>query len=669
MEHNSRSPFYRSPFGAVTTGTEVTLRLSMANAGIPFSVNLVTVTGDCREFHTMSYLMNIDVYCVYEIKIKMPEKAGLVWYYFEVHTEDGRLFYGNNDENLGGRGKMYMDEPSKSFQITVYNDYYKTPEWFKNSVAYQIFPDRFYNGNEDGSFCGSRKDIIKRKWGETPFYTAEQFGGKYLCNDFYGGNLKGIQKKLPYLKDLGISVLYLNPIFKAYSNHRYDTGDYKLIDPTLGTEKDFIELCDAAEKMGIRIILDGVFNHTGSNSRYFNKDGEYDTVGAYQSEKSPYYSWFNFMQYPDIYESWWGMLTLPQVNEKSESYQKYILTDKDSVVKRWIKSGASGWRLDVVDELPGFFVKLLRKAVKEENPDAVIIGEVWEDASNKCSYGERREYFLGDELDSVMNYPLRNALLDAARCYINAEQFDARLMSIKENYPRPAFYSLLNFVSTHDVERALTMVSGAPDKNSMSRQAQAEYRIPENEMFAAKEKMKLVCAMQMTLPGVPCVYYGDEVGMQGYADPFCRGTYPWENCDTELRDWFKKLIALRNSESALVDGELECVYKINNIYGFIRYNDKDKFVVLANFGSRFENIRLDVARFNVHAMHSVLGDEVRESSDGIYLVDMPEYWVKIFKADNPEKPKAAIKSEQTANDVTPDTDAPINDCNGELSES
>lgn len=631
MEHNSRSEFYRSPFGAVTTKTEITMRLSMANMGIPYSVCLVTVFGEEKTYHAMSYIMNVGDFCVYEVKFHAPENAGLIWYYFDVNTENGHIYYGNNDENLGGIGRIYNDEPSKSYQITVYNDYYKTPDWFKKGVAYQIFPDRFYNGNENGEFSDDRNGIIKRNWGETPYYTAEQFGGKYLCNDFFGGNLKGIQKKLPYLKDLGISVIYINPIFKAYSNHRYDTGDYMMIDPMLGNESDFENLCSEAKKHGIRIILDGVFNHTGSNSKYFNQNGEYDSVGAYQSTESPYYSWFNFMKYPDVYESWWGMLTLPQVNEKSESYQKYILTDKDSVVKHWLEKGASGWRLDVVDELPGFFVKMLRKAVKEQNKDAVIIGEVWEDASNKCSYGERREYFLGDELDSVMNYPLKNALLDAARGYINAQQFDDRIMSIKENYPKPAFYSLLNFVSSHDVERALTVVSGAPDKNSLSRGAQADYRIPEHDMHTAKERMKLVTALQMTLPGVPCVYYGDEAGMQGYADPFCRATYPWDSADEEMRAWFKRLIALRNSENALVGGELECVYKINNIYGFIRYDDKDKFIVLANFGSRFENIRLDVARYNITSMHSVLGDEVRESSDGIYTIDMPEYWVKIFK--------------------------------------
>lgn len=637
MEHDTRNLFYRKPFGAVTTGTLIRFRLSVAMKGIPYGINLVLIIDEQKVVYPMSYVMNIDVFCVYEAKINMPEKAGLVWYYFEVDSEAGHFYYGNNEGNYGGRGCMYTETPPKSFQITVYNDYYKTPDWFKQSVAYQIFPDRFYNGNEDGSFNGERTDIIKRKWGEVPFYKAEQFGGQYLCNDFYGGNLKGIEKKLPYLKDLGISVVYINPIFRAYSNHRYDTGNYKEIDPLLGTEEDFVSLCEAADKLGIRIILDGVFNHTGSNSIYFNKNGEYDSVGAYQSEESPYYEWFNFMKYPDIYESWWGMLTLPQVNEKSESYQKYVLTDKDSVVKHWLKKGASGWRLDVVDELPGFFVKMLRKAVKEQDPEAVIIGEVWEDASNKCSYGERREYFLGDELDSVMNYPLKNALLDAARCYINAEQFNDRLMSIKENYPRPAFYSLLNFVSTHDVERAFTVLSGATDKNWISRDDQAAYRVPEDKIFETREKMKLVCALQMTLPGVPCIYYGDEVGVQGYADPFCRGTYPWGGGDMVLFDWVKKLIALRNSEKVLADGEFNSVYMIDHVYGFVRHNDEDKILVVANFGTNFESVRVDVARYGIRAMHSMLGDEVRTSHDGIYIIDLPGHWVKIFKADKEPK--------------------------------
>lgn len=459
IEHNSREKFYRRPFGAVECGTEIRFRISASGIGIPNAVRLVYKRDAKEEIRVdMAYLFNLGDLCIYSVKVKMPDEVGLIWYYFEIETSQGIVYYGNNSKNLGGMGEVSFQKPERSFQITVYDKEYKTPDWFKEGVAYQIFVDRFCNGNEDGSFLGNRTDIIKREWGDTPFYKAEQFGGEYKANDFFGGNLKGVIKKLPYLKELGVSVIYLNPIFSAYSNHKYDTGSYEMIDPMFGDEADFKELCKKAKELGIRIILDGVFNHTGSDSQYFNKNGTYDSVGAYQSQESPYYNWYRFMNWPNVYESWWGMTTLPQVEEHSEDYRKYILSGENAIVKRWLKNGASGWRLDVVDELPGFFVKELRENVKAVDEDAVIIGEVWEDASNKSAYGERREYFLGKELDSVMNYPMRNALIDVVLGRIEASEFDDRLMSIKENYPPQAYYSLLNMVSSHDVERVLTLM-------------------------------------------------------------------------------------------------------------------------------------------------------------------------------------------------------------------
>ena len=510
IEHNSREKFYRYPFGAVTCGTEVRFRLSVSEAGIPSAVRLVYKEDGKDEIRVdMPYMFDVSNHCIYSVSVKMPETAGLVWYYFELETDRGMVYYGNNSKQLGGIGEMSFNPPTNSYQITVYNDDYKTPDWFKTGIAYQIFVDRFYNGNEDGSFLGDRTDIIKRGWDEQRYYKAEQFGGEYKANDFFGGNLKGVIKKLPYLKDLGISVIYLNPIFKAYSNHKYDTGDYEMIDPMFGDEETFKELCAKAKEMGIRIILDGVFNHTGSNSKYFNKNGEYDSVGAYQSQDSPYYTWFRFMDWPEVYESWWGMTTLPQIEEHSEECRNYLLSDKNAIVKKWIKNGASGWRLDVVDELPGFFVKELRKGVKSVDKDAVIIGEVWEDASNKSAYGERREYFLGNELDSVMNYPMRRALIDAVGGKIDAEEFNARLMSIKENYPAPAYYSLLNMVSSHDVERIMTLMGDAPSRHDVSKEYQAQFKLDGYALELAKERATLVLGLQMTLPGVPCIFYGD----------------------------------------------------------------------------------------------------------------------------------------------------------------
>ncbi len=632
IEHNSRMEIYRSPYGAVTSGSRVKLRLGIADGGIPNSVRVHYSFKEEKNFMNMSYIYEIGSFCIYEAELIMPNRVGLLWYYFEVINEKGKTYYSNNEKNLGGLGKVYNNEPENAYQITVYSPDYKTPEWFKDTVVYQIFPDRFYNGNENGEISGDRCDIIKRNWGDTPFYKAEQFGGEYKANDFYGGNLKGITKKLQYLAELGIGAIYLNPIFKAYSNHKYDTGNYMQIDESFGTYDDFCELCQKASELDIRIILDGVFNHTGSNSIYFNKDGEYDGIGAYQSKESEYFEWYNFKNWPDDYESWWGMLTLPNVNEESEAYQNYILKNDDSVIKHWLRSGAGGWRLDVVDELPGFFVKELRKAAKEVDKDAVIIGEVWEDASNKMSYGESREYFLGEELDSVMNYPLRSALIDIAKNNIDAEEFDNRIMSIKENYPLPAYYSLLNILSSHDVERIITAVSNAPctdDKDFM-----AEYKLEGEDYYAALKKVKQIVMFQMLMPGVPCVYYGDEIGIQGYRDPFCRGCFSWDNINEELKLWYSTAIALRKSSDAFTNGLFESVYKVNYGYAFIRILDADMHIVCSNFGKNTEWFRLDLARYKVHRIEMEIYDEFEEfynSEDGIYYIEMHPGDVKVFK--------------------------------------
>ncbi len=635
IEHDSREQFYRRPFGAVTCNTEIRFRLLLAGIGIPSAVRLVYLQDGGEEIReNMPYLFELAGQSVYSVKVHMPSETGLVWYYFEVETPSGTIYYGNNTEQLGGLGKVYFQKPEHLYQVTVYDKAFQTPQWFQESVAYQIFVDRFYNGNPEGQFLGDRNDIIRRKWGEMPYYKAEQFGGEYLCNDFFGGNLEGVIQKLPYLHELGISVIYLNPIFRSFSNHKYDTGSYEEIDPMFGDQKTFERLCKEAKKLGIRILLDGVFNHTGSDSQYFNKKGTYPQLGAYQSKDSPYYEWFRFFEFPEEYESWWGMKTLPQVEENSKAFRDYILHDKNAVIKRWLKAGAAGWRLDVVDELPDFFGQELREEVKAQDPEAVIIGEVWEDASNKMAYGQRRQYFMGKELDSVMNYPMRSALIDAALGKIDAGQLDARLMNIKENYPAPAYQSLLNLVSSHDVERVLTMVGGAPSRHDTDREFQARFKLDGYALQAAKERACLVMGLQMTLPGVPCIFYGDEVGMQGYADPFCRQTYPWESEPDEFfTQAYHNMIALRNSSDAFKKGTFESVYKIGFIYGFLRCHEEERYIVLANFGVNYEKIRLDVARYEIWSMDNVSQEKEHiEARDGIYYIDMPEHWIKVYKA-------------------------------------
>ncbi|MDD6482987.1 MAG: glycoside hydrolase family 13 protein [Clostridiales bacterium] len=639
IEHNSRALFYRSPFGAVECETEVRIRLSVEGVGIPNAIRLVYIEDGGEEKKVdMPYIFEVDDNIIYSVEVKMPAKTGLVWYYFELDTNQGIVYYGNNSRQLGGRGEIAFGKPSHAFQITVYDKSYKTPDWFKEGIAYQIFVDRFYNGNEDGEFLGGREDIIKREWSDTPYYKAEQFGGTYKANDFFGGNLKGVIKKLPYLEELGVSVIYLNPIFKAYSNHKYDTGSYEEIDPMFGDEETFKELCQKAKERGIRIILDGVFNHTGDNSQYFNKYGEYDSVGAYQSKESPYYDWFRFIEWPKVYESWWGMNTLPQCEENSEAFREYLLSGKDAIVKKWIRNGASGWRLDVVDELPDFFVKELRENVKSVDEDAVIIGEVWEDASNKIAYGERREYFLGSELDSVMNYPMRDALIDMALGRIDAVEFDERLMSIKENYPREAYYSLLNIISSHDVERIMTLMGGAPTRHEVDREYQAKFKLDGYALEMARARATLILALQMTLPGVPCIFYGDEIGIQGYGDPFCRRTFPWGREDEideggTVRSRYRKMIALRNGSKAFSIGEFESLYKSGHVYSFIRYWEDEIFIVVVNAAQTEAHIRLDAARFGVKRLTGVVAgcDERHERKDGIFYIDIQSYGVKIFK--------------------------------------
>lgn len=630
IEHNSQLNIYRSPFGAVTSGEKVILRIGISGGGIPYVLKLHYKFKKEEKSADMYYIFEIGGMCIYETTLVMPDDVGLLWYYFEIKNDNGHFYYSNNLQNLGGIGAIYEEKPEIAYQITVYSPDFTTPEWFRKSVVYQIFPDRFYNGNENGEFLGNRTDIIKRSWGEVPYYKPEQFGGEYRANDFYGGNLKGIEKKLDYLAELGVGALYLNPIFKAYSNHKYDTGNYMEIDPSFGTQEDFERLCKKAEEFGIKIVLDGVFNHTGSNSLYFNKDGEYESLGAYQSNNSPFYEWFTFTEYPEKYESWWGMKTLPSVNEKTESYRDYIINSENSVVKHWLRKGAGGWRLDVVDELPGFFVKELRNAVKSVDNDAVIIGEVWEDASNKCSYGEQREYFLGAELDSVMNYPLRSAFIDLARRNIDAVEFDKRIMSLKENYPRPAYYALLNFLSSHDVERIMTAVSDAPQKYSVNKDFMAGYRLEGDEFLNAVKRVRQIVMMIMLMPGVPCIFYGDERGMEGYADPFCRGCIDWNNCNDELMQWYKKAISVRKSSPVFVNGEFETLYKENYSYAFIRYIEDERYIVCANFSAETQWMRIDVARLGITCLDGEITEEKYCSTDGVFYIEMAPGDIKVF---------------------------------------
>ena len=400
-----------------------------------------------------------------------------------------------------------------------------------------------------------------------------------LNNDYFCGDLRGIEQKLDYLKSLGVTCVYLNPIFEAQSNHRYDTADYEKIDPLLGTEKDFCSLCHSAEKLGIKIILDGVFSHTGDDSKYFNRYSRYDSLGAYQSKSSPYFGWSKFNESPDDYESWWGIKILPEVIEENPDFIDYI-TGSNGIARKWLRLGAAGWRLDVADELPDEFLDSFRKAVKEEKTDALVLGEVWEDASNKSSYGKLRRYLLGDQLDSVMNYPFANAVIDFVR-EANAELFASRVMSIVENYPKEVLDVLMNHISTHDTMRAITALAGE-SCSFRDRKWQSTHSLDEKDYAYGVRLLKAASAIQFALPGVPTVYYGDEAGMQGYKDPFNRRCYPWGKENPELIEWYKTLGKVRAENPVFQDGRFEILSSVAGCVAFSRKNDSEAILVISN---------------------------------------------------------------------------------------
>lgn len=508
------------------------------------------------------------------IRIHNP---GLYFYRFKV-----------GDLKIGRGAYRFADisDDSPSYQLTVYSEDYKTPDWFKGGVMYQIFPDRFYKA---GEIPIAADKILRSDWGGTPYYKPNECG-KVMNNDFFGGNLKGVQEKLPYLKSLGVTVIYFNPVFEAFSNHRYDTGDYMKIDSLLGSKEDFCELIDEAAKLGIKIILDGVFNHTGDDSRYFNKYGKYDELGAYQSTESKYFDWYHFIHYPELYDGWWGISTLPAVNKHSKSYRNFIFGE-NGVLKTWLRSGVGGYRLDVADELPDFFLKELRSSVKEENSEAIIIGEVWEDASNKIAYSRRREYLQGYELDSVMNYPLKDAIIDFVKTK-NTDGLRETMGTLIDHYPKCVLDSLMNILGTHDTSRILTVLGG---KECSSKDEMSVTHMTQEEKANAIESLKIAALLQFTLPGVPCIYYGDENGMEGYGDPFCRGTYDWKNRNTALTEYYRKLSDIRNNvlKDVMRDGEYSEIGRDERIYIFSRKKGIQSFYVFVNFSDRTVVLKTD----------------------------------------------------------------------------
>ncbi len=590
--HDTRDFTYRSPFGAIVAGDRVTLSLaaisdSSFNAELSVSVHFETETslGNLSfdvPMDKQSVLKNGRVERFFRAEVNSFDTPGVYFYYFVITKQESlqfdkevrHIYYGNNSSETGGLGYVYEAEP-KPFQITVYEQEQFVPESFFSSVIYQIFPDRFCrSGKVDIQNCGRVNGDIRiyEDWNEIPCYEKD-YKGDIVKWDFFGGDLYGIAEKMDYITSFGADKIYLNPIFEASSNHRYDTADYLKIDPILGGEHAFDTLLDACKLHGVGVILDGVFSHTGCDSIYFNKFGTYGEQGAYHNPESPYRAWYQFKNGDDNdYACWWGCTALPNVNELEPSYLDFIVTSDSGVLSKWLNKGVCGFRLDVADELPDEFIRQVRNKLEAYgSPDRILIGEVWEDASNKVSYGKRRDYFTRKELHSVTNYVFRENLTAYLTGKSDAVHLWSVLLSIKENYPVHNYYSLLNMTGSHDVVRLFTLLKDAcQGEESRAVQLQMAYG-----------------AVMFLFPGIPLIYYGDEACLEGGTDPDNRRTYPWGVVKyPHVTEFFQLLGQLRRNQPVLQRGILNVLTPtdvdgsiVQDVFAFERClnNGKDAF--------------------------------------------------------------------------------------------
>jgi len=550
---------FRNPCGAVTVPGKLKLKIKLrrGEAENP-RVNLYLDGGSASET-PMVYKHASGVYDVYALEINF-ESAGLYWYNFIVDTVDGKTF--TVPEHAGG-----------GFQITAFKPNAADPDWILGGLIYHIFVDRFRG---DGQMRLGPGAFHRSDWGGIPYFMPDD-EGLVRNNDFFGGNLYGIIEKLPYLEELGVTCIYLSPVFEADSNHKYDTSDFMKVDAAFGGDEALEELCKKARKKGIRVILDGVFNHVGSNSIYFNRYGKYESVGAYQDYNSPYRDWFSFND-DGTYASWWGIELLPALNKNNEQYREF-LCGENGVIKHWMRKGVSGWRLDVVDEVPDVLLDPLCQAMRSEKDDVYIAGEVWEDASHKIAYSVRRRYFLGGQLNSVTNYPLKNAIIACVKDGDVCRLADT-MAALCRNYPGKVLNSLMNIVGTHDTMRILSVLSGANFPEG--KWAMSHFKLSDAEIARGKKRLKAAAALQFTLPGIPCVYYGDEAGMEGGADPFNRVCYPWGQEDEELLSWYKKLSGIRKKHSCFKDGEYKLLEARAGLFVFTRGNKSNRVLIAVN---------------------------------------------------------------------------------------
>jgi 4-alpha-glucanotransferase len=568
-----RCTLCKFPFGAAECGASVFFHVRPLKSEGFTHCALVLYAEFCghREEHELTAFGVENDRFRFDLTLKAPSAPELVWYHFRFWRDDGSGCY-LDQRGYGSSG------PPQDWQLTVYHRKASVPHWFGEGVTYQIFPDRFcrLRTPSPAGMIGNRR--VHENWSDSPDWRPDA-DGEIRNRDFFGGSLNGICSKLDRLESLSVTTLYLNPIFESASNHRYNTADYRKIDPMLGTEADFQRLCREAGWRGIHILLDGVFNHTGSQSRYFNADGYYPTAGAAQSRESPWYPWYHFTHWPDHYDSWWGIRTLPALVKENPDYIQFLADAPDSVIRHWLRSGADGWRLDVADELPDELIQRIRSVMEEEKPGSFLLGEVWEDGSNKISYSRRRRYLLGDETHGLMNYPFRTAALNWLRGG-DAGDFREAMETLREHYPTPAFYSAMNFLGTHDTPRILTLLGTRTVPET--REERAVCRLTPEEYRTGRALLKTAAVLLYAFPGSPSLFYGDEAGMQGFEDPFNRGPYPWGREDPELLDWYIRLGRLRREHACLRRGEIRYCWAQGPGLAFERCGENETILCALN---------------------------------------------------------------------------------------
>ncbi len=629
--HDTRDSFYRSPYGAVPTGQAITLKLRTYRFDVASStVRVWNSSLEQVQLYPMSWVSNDATYDYWQVAIPAQASPTVLWYHFQLTDGSDTDYYGDDGSRDGSWGQVFDQESQvNDFNITVYDPAFTTPDWLKDAIVYQIFPDRYYNGDTSNDPLVTDMvygdSVLKHtNWSDLP-------ENPPMGRDFFGGDLAGVTAKLDVLQDLGINVIYFNPIFDAPSNHLYDTRDYKNIDPYFGDLADFQTLVAEADARGIKVILDGVFNHTSVAHPFFQ-----DVIA--NCSASTYWTWYSVGNcpvswYDDLnrnhvwdfgepqinwntplsgilgsqdYSSWWGFASIPTLTETLD-VKNYIYNNADSVQKYWLNQGAAGWRFDVADEVSHEFWQESRLAIKSTKSDAPMIGEVWGDGS---------EYLVGNEMDTVMNYRFKFALTDfVAKGTSNVSTFNNLLVSIQEDYPAEAWYAMINLLDSHDTARFLYEAGGD------------------------KSRLQLAAFFQMTYPGAPTIYYGDEVGVTGATDPDSRRTYPWGSEDNALRDVYKDLITLRKTYTALRTGNVEhglLIDDANGSYAFGRDDVNDKFVVLMNNNASARTLAVDLSGYVDDSM--VLTDVLNGNAtypvvNGIVSVPVSARWGAVLKVE------------------------------------